>query len=171
MPAPLSLLPRPSVPDESPFETAQRRGVPMRVGPKHLLRALSHYLEDEAMAQPGAPVVLAAFQDASRFTPAIARRYARLAQRCSLVGALATGLPVEPAPGLRGAVLGGRDRLRDQWTVTVVSPGFAGAQIARDLGDTGPEDERRFEFVLTHDRDLVLLAAEALMLRLLAMEH
>jgi len=38
--------------------------------------------------------------------------------------------------------------------------------VARDRGDTEPDDQRRFDVVVTHDRDLVIRAAEPLLRRL-----
>jgi hypothetical protein len=43
---------------------------------------------------------------------------------------------------------------------------YSGALIARDLGDDGPDADRRYEFVVTHDRDLVLDASRSLMARI-----
>jgi hypothetical protein len=40
--------------------------------------------------------------------------------------------------------------------------------VARDLGDDGPDGERRFEFLLTFDRDLVVDVAAALIGRVSA---
>jgi hypothetical protein len=40
------------------------------------------------------------------------------------------------------------------------------APVARDCGDGGPDDQRRFDVVVTHDRDLVIRAAEPLPRRL-----
>jgi len=37
--------------------------------------------------------------------------------------------------------------------------------LARDLGDEGPDHERRFDYVVTYDRDLVLAAATSLLRR------
>ena len=71
-----------------------------------------------------------------------------------------------PTDGVRGADLATDDPLRGEWTVTVVGPHDASALIARDLGDGGPDVERRFEFVTTHDGELVLRAARSLMARL-----
>jgi hypothetical protein len=48
----------------------------------------------------------------------------------------------------------------------MVGPHFAAALVARDRGDDGPDADRRFDFVITHDRDLVLRAAEPLLDRL-----
>jgi hypothetical protein len=52
--------------------------------------------------------------------------------------------------------------------VAVVSPHFAAALVARDLGDAGPDGDRRFDFVLTYDRDLVVDVAACLMSRIAA---
>ncbi len=49
--------------------------------------------------------------------------------------------------------------------VCAVGAYLAGAFAARDLGDTGPDHRRRFDFVMTRDRDLVTAAIRALMAR------
>jgi DICT domain-containing protein len=54
------------------------------------------------------------------------------------------------------------DSLIQQWNVIVVGAHFAGALIARDCEDTGPDRSRRFDYVVTHDRALVLRAARAM---------
>ena len=108
-------------------------------------------------------VLLACFQEARHFTPATTRRFARIAGRVPLVAALGAGLGGEPAPGVRGAGLADNDALRGEWNVLVVGPHRAAALVARDLGDDGPDGERRFDFVLTHDRALVVEAARALL--------
>jgi DICT domain-containing protein len=48
----------------------------------------------------------------------------------------------------------------------VIGPRFAAALVARDLGDDGPDERRRYDVVVTHDRDLVIRAAETLLRRL-----
>jgi DICT domain-containing protein len=108
-------------------------------------------------------VLLACFQEARHFTPATIRRYAAIARRSPLVAALGTNLSDEPAPGVRGAHFGAGDALRGEWNVLVVGPHQAAALVARDLGDTGPEPERRFEFATTYDRALVVAAARSLL--------
>ena len=45
----------------------------------------------------------------------------------------------------------------------VLGPHFAGGFVARDLGDEGPDEARRFDFAMTFDRDLVTTAASLLM--------
>jgi len=75
-------------------------------------------------------------------------------------------MPVTPAPGVRGASLRPDDPLCGEWDVIMIGPHFAGALVARDCGDDGPDADRRFDFVITHDRDLVLRAAQPLLDRL-----
>jgi DICT domain-containing protein len=98
-----------------------------------------------------------------RHRPATARRFSRIARHSPLVAALGVGLTDEPVPGVRGADLDAHDPLRGEWNVIVVGPHQAAALVARDLGDTGPERERRFDFAITHDRDLVVAAARSLL--------
>jgi EAL domain-containing protein (putative c-di-GMP-specific phosphodiesterase class I) len=132
-------------------------GTPLRVAPKGLLLGISEHLEHQGLALEMPPVVLGAFQEADRFTPTTASRYAGLAERCPLVGALGFGLAPEPIPGVRGMSLPIDDPLRGEWAVVVVGTHYAGALIAKDLGDSGPDRDRRFAFALTHQVDIVLV--------------
>ena len=56
--------------------------------------------------------------------------------------------------------------LRGEWTVIIVGAHYTGALIAEDLGDSGPDLQRRYLFALTHDHDIVLAAATALLGRI-----
>jgi hypothetical protein len=69
----------------------------------------------------------------------------------------------EPILGVRGASLSADDPLRGEWVIAVVGAHYAGALIAHDLGDRGPDRERRFAFALTHDYATVLGVARSLM--------
>jgi EAL domain-containing protein (putative c-di-GMP-specific phosphodiesterase class I) len=148
----------------TPFHALEQRRVPTRVADIALLLEISKHLEGQAAAQNDL-VLLAAFQDAERFTPHTAARYTALARRLPFVAALGVGLPASPAPGVRGANLREDDPLRGEWAVIALSPHYAGALIARDLGDDGPRLNRRFEYAVTHDRALVTVAALATMNR------
>jgi hypothetical protein len=153
----------------SPFELVRDQGKnKTHVATKPLLFAMSKHLENQALNLGPTAVLLAAFEDDAYFTPATRRRYAEIAGRVAFCGALARGTAAEPAPGVRGVSLTAGDPLSREWDVTVVSPHFAGALIARDLGDTGPDAQRRFEYVVTYERDLVTRAAAALMARITA---
>ena len=163
----LGLLPEPAaVEDQTPFEVVSAERVPERA-PKDLLLPMSIHIEGKGLdaAEPG--VLLACFQEARHFTPGTRARFGRLAARAALTGALGAGMPAVPAPGVRGASLGPGDPLAGEWDVIMVGPHFAAALTARDCGDDGPDADRRFDFVITHDRDLVLRAAQPLLDRLL----
>jgi DICT domain-containing protein len=111
--------------------------------------------------------LLACFQEAQHFTERAQARFERLALTASFVGAVGAGLRSVPAVGVRGANLEATDPLRGEWDVIVVGPHFAGALVARDCGDTGPDLQRRFDAVITYDRPLVIEAARALLSTLL----
>ena len=109
--------------------------------------------------------MLATFQDAEFFTTATGRRYQRLARRAAFVGALGLNMPAAPLPGVRGCVLAPGDPLVGEWDIAVVGPHYAAVLVARDLGDAGPDRQRRFEFLLSHDRSLAIRVALTLMTR------
>ncbi len=126
---------------------------------------LSKHLEREAMRVGETCVVAATFQEAVNFSAATAQRYRDLVERTGFVCALGEGLPVEPLPGLRGAALDADDPVRGEWDLVVVSPHFCAALLATDLGSTGPDLQREFEYALTYDRATVVEAAQRLLSR------
>jgi len=163
--APLPVVPRRAGTDDpSPFNLAAVDR-PVRDADKRMLLEISKQLETMAHAAGDSAIVLAAFQDATFFTPATRRRYTGLVRSCSFVAALGQGMPAEPLPGLRGAVIRPGDPLLGEWDIAVLGPHFAGCLVARDLGDTGPDMTRRFEFILSHDRELTIRVAASLMSR------
>ena len=154
------------VPGGTPYEVVSVQRT-VRPSTKAMLVEMAKHLEAEAAAQSTPAVVFSVFQDEKHFTAATAARYTHLADRCPLVVALGAGLPPEPVPGVRGADIRAGDALAGEWSVVVVGAHYAGALVARDLGDTGPEPLRRFDYALTHDRALVVEAAKTLMRRVL----
>jgi EAL domain-containing protein (putative c-di-GMP-specific phosphodiesterase class I) len=149
----------------SPYVVANATRAP-RDADKRLLIEVSKHLERQALALGRPTVVVGAFQEGRFFTPSTASRYTGLAERAAFVGALGEGMPPAPAPQVRGAVLDHDDPVRGEWDLAVVGPHFAGALVARDLGDDGPDLDRRFEFVLTYERELVVDVASALLARI-----
>lgn len=147
---------------------AALRGREVARADKPLLIAMSKLLERQAAALGPTALVLGAFEEARFFTADTAVRYAELAQRVALVAALGAGMAGEPAVGVRGADLRVDDPVRGEWDIAVLSPHFAGALVARDLGDGGPDRQRRFDYLLTYDRDAVTDVAAALMGRVAA---
>ncbi|CAA9504521.1 MAG: diguanylate cyclase/phosphodiesterase (GGDEF & EAL domains) with PAS/PAC sensor(s) [uncultured Solirubrobacteraceae bacterium] len=164
-PRALPVVPRPArAAGTTPFEVVGQL-LPIRRATKPLLLQMTWHLERQARELGETALLLSAFQTAERFTPRTRERYAVLAERLAFVAGFGVGLDAEPAPGVRGATLGEDDALKDEWSVVVIAPHFAGALVAVDLGDEGPDAERRFDYALTYDRDLVMTAASSLMRR------
>lgn len=138
----------------------------LRVGPKSVLVGISHHIESLGNKDSDL-VILGAFQTAAHFTAATAHRFAHLARRSPLVGALGAGLGAEPARGVRGASLGSDDALIGEWVVIAVGPHYAGALIAKERHESQGQSDATFDFVVTHDRPIVLDAARSLVERLL----
>ena len=166
---PAGELALPSAADATPIDPSPFGCLPdsvtLRRSAKSLLIELSKQLEREAMRLGETCVVAATFQEARHFTPSTIQRYRDLVERTGFVCALGEDLPAEPLPGLRGADLDPADPVRGEWDVVVLGPHFSAALLARDLGDTGPDLQRTFEYALTYDRDTVVRAAHALLTR------
>lgn len=149
---------------DTPYQLVARSRAVQRAT-KPLLIAMSKHLEQQARILGGPAVLAATFQHARQFSADTARRYRALAASAELVVALGEEMPAEPVPGVSGAALDPADPLVEEWSLVVVGPHFAGAVLARDLGDAGPDRDRRFDYVVTYDRELVLAAAAALLRR------
>lgn len=150
---------------KTPYELvgAGRR---IRHAPKHLLVPLSRTLELMAMQAAVPPILLAAFEHARFFRPSTVRQYTELAGRLPFVAALGVDMAATPAPGVRGAALSIQDPLATEWTVVVLGAHTSAALMARDLGDTGADGDRQFEFVVSYDQALVTAAAHSMAGRL-----
>jgi EAL domain-containing protein (putative c-di-GMP-specific phosphodiesterase class I) len=149
----------------TPVEVAAR-ALRLAVGTKEELLDASVGLELEAASHGESGIVFGCFQRRDRFTRPVAQRYEALAQVCSFVGAFGAGMPAEPAPGVRGASFAANDRLEGEWSVVVLAPHAAFALVGRDLGDAGPDLDRRFAHAVTDDRALVAQIARSLMARI-----
>ena len=133
---------------------------------KRSLIAISHAIEDEALARAAGPVVFAAFQK-QRFYDAERHRYRRLAERADAAVVFADFpaariTDTEPAeiPIARDAALG------NEWAVIVDAPGYAACMLGWErprspAEEQLPELERRFETVWTLDPAVVRRASLA----------
>jgi EAL domain-containing protein (putative c-di-GMP-specific phosphodiesterase class I) len=166
MPSPGGAIPLLRNPDTAerptPWEVVATAREPRRAT-KELLLEMSMHLEHQGLDAAEPNVLLACFQEASHFTPATRSRFEFLATRAAFTGALGHGMPVTPVAGVRGADLAPDDPLRGEWDLVVIGPHFAAALVAKDCGDGGPDAQRRFDYFITHDRDLVIRAAEPLL--------
>jgi DICT domain-containing protein len=103
-----------------------------------------------------------------RFGEPTRRRYAQLAERGVFTAVLGRNMPPEPGPGIRGAHLDQADPIAREWTVIVLGSHFAAGLLAKERD--GEAGRGVFDFVVTHDRDVVIAAARPLIKRILAAE-
>ena len=138
-----------------------------RSGTKRLLLEICTHLESKAAAGGRSAIVLSTFQHERNLTPATAALYEHLARVSALVGAFGVGVDDLSVAGVRGGTLAPGDPLALEWDVVVLTPDYAAALVALDRLDADVADlDRRFDFVLTHDRELVVQAARGLVAHL-----
>lgn len=142
-----------------------QRTQPARRASKRMLLAITRHLEWQAQALGVGAVVLSTFESPRHFAADTRERYRALAESAAFVAALGDGLGLEPDAGVRGGLLEEDDAVRSEWCVVVVGHHFTAALASRDLGESGADLDRHFEFVLTYDHDVVVTAAAGLMLR------
>ena len=147
--------------DTTPFQLLSE-GCEVRRASRTLLAGLSRHLEEQARAMGRSAVVVGAFEGDERFDDAARDRYAEIARDVAFCGAVGTGMPDEPAAGVRGGRIHAADPLAREWTVAVVSPHASAALTASDPG-TG---DGRYDYALTHDREHAAAATAALMARI-----
>jgi EAL domain-containing protein (putative c-di-GMP-specific phosphodiesterase class I) len=162
-------LPIDSAPHETPYQVVTKLR-PSRPTTKRLLVPLSRWIESKAADASEPAVLLASFQQARNFDERTRKRYAYLARRASLVVALGAGMGPEPVPGVRGTSVRSDDPLAREWAVIVIGPHFAAALVAveRPPRSSGPgeDPERRLDYAITHNRELVIAAARPILYRL-----
>ena len=151
----------------SAFDIISAKLPPRRATKSHVLH-ISQHLEDLALTETGGSVLLAGFQDARFFTPAKRRRYQTIAELTALTVVLANNLDPHSTPRLHIGPLQPGSRLSHEWTVITTGPTQAAAFVGRDCGDEGPDGQRRFDYVYTHDRSLVAAAGRAFLRELSA---
>ena len=95
--------------------------------------------------------------------------YAELAPDLAFAAVLAVGVPPEPLPGVRGINIHEDDPVSGTWNVIVISAHFAAMLAAKERPRSGSQ-EQEFNFIFTYDRDLIVECAQALTLRIAALQ-
>ncbi len=143
----------------------------VRTARKSTVVAFSRHIETQAQRAADPPMVLAALQRLQYLTPRTLRRYEDLARTSPLVAVFGQGMVEEPGDGIRGVSLTGDDPLNLEWTVVALGPHTAAALIARERerergASPCADGDRRFDFVITYDRELVTATARSLLHRM-----
>jgi diguanylate cyclase (GGDEF)-like protein len=144
----------------TPFEVLSTTLEPQREHKQHLLHISTH-LEAEAGTGSHASVLLAGFQDKSFFTRTKRARYQQLSASNVMTIVLAEDLSRHDEPTYHVGPLPTGSRLGQEWVVIVLNLHYSAAFVARDCGDLGPDGQRRFDFIYTHDRPTVVSAARS----------
>ena len=160
--------PRPGLVPGSPFDLVRDRTT-IRTARKQTLTAFSRHIESQAHDATDPPILLTALQHAKYFTGHTRHAYRDLAARSSMVAVFGTNMPADVGFGVRGIALEPTDELAMEWTVLALGPHMAVALIARerdgDVDETGRDEDRRFDFVITYDRAIVTAAASNMLAR------
>ncbi|HXQ43774.1 MAG TPA: EAL domain-containing protein [Acidimicrobiales bacterium] len=156
----------------TPFEVVHRhrRSSPTE---KRMLVRISTVLEHRALSNGASTILLGCFQDGRHFSGTTSARYGDLAQRSSFTAIFGAHMadvilpeihvPEIHVPEIHVVDLSPEEALCKEWNVIVVGPNYSGALVARDLGETGEDRYRRYDHIVTHDRDLVVEAARSLL--------
>jgi EAL domain-containing protein (putative c-di-GMP-specific phosphodiesterase class I) len=160
------MLPKPNMSsDATPFQIISEVQ-PYAIAEKRYLSALGHYLEDQADANGPRALLLISYQLNHRVSEDDRVRLTRLINRSAFTAILGPTMAPFDSSNVRATKIRAGDSLAREWNVIVLGSHYAGALAARDLRDSGPEDERRYEYVITHDRDLILASARSLLRRI-----
>ena len=151
----------------SPFDAVVGNPA-MHTARKSTLLAISRYLEEQARHSKDALMVLTALQDGANFGLPTRRRYEALAATSSLVAVFGANLTPDQPAGVRIVRHDATDALSSQWVVVTLGPHSAAALVARERGGEGAacDEDREFDFVVTHDRAVITAVASALLNRI-----
>lgn len=152
--------------DKTPFELATT-GHSARTLRKRTLIEMSRHIERLAAASESPPIVLFTLQGMDNFQGMTRRNILALSERSPLVVAYAVGAPQDPERTFKWVDIDVHDRMALEWSIVVLGPDTAAALVARELepAGSGPENDRRFEAVITFERSRVAQAARSLLNR------
>ena len=159
------LLPDPSgVERATPFEIVSDGREPVPIEQRYLA-SLCHYLEEAVDRSGPAALLFLCFEGDSPLGRARRARLLDLAERSEFTIATGSGIGTLAGSDVRARFveIPQGDPLGREWVTAVLGPHYAAALVARSLGGHPSDPYRHLEYVLTHDRSIVLRVARALM--------
>lgn len=115
----------------------------------------------ETLAWPG--LLLVSAQNADSFSQRFGERYAEFARKHTLVGVIGAG--AFSVPGVRGPA-DADDDFPGEFSMVILTDGYTATVVAKDLGDDGPLENRRYAWCFSHDRAVVREVAECIIRKL-----
>ena len=152
----------------TPFELASAHRT-VRHGTIPLLAAISRELERQAASKSRTSLLISSFPGVDRWMSRMDEVYEELAGELAFAAVLAVGMPPEPLPGVKGINIHEDDPVSGTWNVIVISAHFASMLAAKERPRAGSE-EQEFDFIFTYDREVIVECAQALALRIAALE-
>lgn len=150
----------------TPYEFVAMHREP-RVASKRFIASISRDMENVAAIMGPTGLLMSSFQQSKFFSREARNRYREIAAGAALVGVIGNDMEQNPEPGVLGCGFAEDDPIGDEWIVCEISPRFGAAIVAKDLGDTGPDMDRRFSFFLTYDHELVAGVAQKMLERIM----
>ena len=157
----LARTPSAHIAANTPYSLAAVSGT-SRHGDRALLRAISGQLERQALTLGDVVVLLLVIQD-SLDARTLTVPLTELGASAAVVGVFGRGMELAPALGVVGVDLADTDPLLQEWAVVVLGPHNAALMAARQVDHEG--DRVHFDFVLSHERELVVDVARSLLSR------
>ena len=143
----------------SPFEVLG--GKMISRAPRDLLRSLAEEVFRHGMHLLPPALLVVLVPDPEALTKQQLRALSQMARRQVITGVIGSGMPPEPAPGVRGSQKPD-PALEGQYAVIALSPSTAVAVLARRTHSTQPD----FYFGVIHDRPRITTAARCLLRQL-----
>lgn len=138
----------------SPFEWASSEKAPRR-GTLDVIDGISRNMESQARALGNLAVLLVVLEHEVYEPGPMRRDFEDLALQSAVVGILGVGIPDEPFPGAHGVDLSPGDVLGNERVILVLGPYEAALLCARRRRDDSLSQVGSYDFVMSHDRDLV----------------
>ncbi|ORI16569.1 hypothetical protein BJI47_07455 [Rhodococcus sp. 1168] len=154
----------PDADSSSPFAIASAGRVVTR-SPKNLLVAMSTHIEWQASMAGPETLILGTFQHDRHFRGNTKDRWQAMAEHSAYTGVCGVGMADTSDIHIHRASLDPADGMTEEWNVVVLGAHFCCALSAREMnsGDSGPD--RKFDYVISHDRCTVVRCAKAILQR------
>ena len=157
----------PEVDRRSPFEILTERTRPT-VTEKRFLAPFTHHIEEQVDTNGPPALLLETFEPGAAQLPEAQLRLRAMQARAAFLAVLGTGAegPAPDGPNSRYATVDPNDPVAGEWNTIVLGPHHAVGVTARPLEAASAGESRRYEYAITHDREVIVRAAAALWQRL-----
>jgi EAL domain-containing protein (putative c-di-GMP-specific phosphodiesterase class I) len=158
--------PSPLSEQATPFEIIAAT-CPVGITESELLVAFSHQVEEQVDTNGPAGLLLETFdQPAPGRSARSHQRLQEMAGRAAFLAVVGDDLATIGGPTVRTTAARPGDPIGMEWNVIVLGPHYAVAVTAKAVDGPEAGPERRYEYAVTHDRELIARAAAVLWARL-----